>query len=88
MNIIQGLAAAVAIISVGIFFRCGTLKQSKYIVTYEASLKAGGWTHGEVALTTDKLSNAGLDNVRAWVRSNRVDITEAVCIMSVVKLDE
>lgn len=88
MNGIQLGAAAVAVISIALLCLCGTPKQSKYLVTYEASLKAGGWTHGETTLTAAKLNHDALDDVRALVRSNRTDITDGVCIMSVVKLDE
>ena len=88
MNGIQLGAAAVAVISIALLCLCGTPKRSKYLVTYEASLAAGGWTHGEITLTAAKLNDAAFEDAKAWVRSNRTDITEAVCIMCVVKLDE
>ena len=88
MNGIQISAAAVAVISIALLCISGTPKRSKYLVTYGASLKAGGWTHGETTLTAAKLNHAALDDVRAWVRSNRTDITDGVCIMSVVRLDD
>lgn len=88
MKKIQLGAAAVASISIALLCLCGTPKQSKYLVTYEALLTAGGWTHGEATITCETLNHAALADVRAYVRSNRTDITDAVCIMSVVKLDE
>jgi hypothetical protein len=48
----------------------------------------GGWTHAEVTVTAEKLNAAALDAAREWVRTNRTDITEAVCVMNVVRLDE
>jgi hypothetical protein len=88
MNGIQIGAAALAVISIVLLCLCGTPKRSKYLVTYEASLTAGGWTHGEVTLTTATLNGAAFEDVRTWIKSSRTDITGAVCIICVVKLDD
>lgn len=62
-------------------------KSSSYIVTYEASLIAGGWTHGEVAVTSKAFTSATLDGVREHIKSSRSDITNAICVLNVIKLD-
>lgn len=82
-----------SIIALGLILVCCGLwflprKKHKYLVTYEADLQSGGWTHSEVTVTVEKLNAEELDKVRDFVRTDRPEIMHAVCIMSVVRLDE
>ena len=59
-----------------------------YLVTYEATLKEGGWTHGNWRFKTTRLNDTAIDFVRDSIRKSRTDILDAGCIISVVKLEE
>lgn len=82
------IIAGIVIVCFGCWLYNRPPQKRKYLVTYEASLKAGGWTHGEVFTTTEQLDSNSLYSIREWIRSNRTDITENVCIMNIVKLDK
>lgn len=82
------IAAGLLAVGFGAWLCLRPPMKHKYLVTYESPLKTGGWTHAEVIVTVEKLNAAALDAAREWVRTNRTDITEAVCVLNVVRLDE